>query len=174
MDDGSSHDAFEPKGGTFSTRATQREKALKNEVTISIWLSCGHSQSSCHVHGEMVIRRFKVCGPNMVWWNGHHLHSPYTIPPRTIALSRSRQLQSTNHIHFLHHDSSNQPIISIPCLPRERLRRGKTFSHDIQANSTFDSKSPYPSVCIRANSRTKSPWRHYEVEMIPGRNEVKK
>ena len=23
MDDGSSHDAFEPKGGTFSTRATQ-------------------------------------------------------------------------------------------------------------------------------------------------------
>ena len=36
MDDGSSHDAFEPKGGTFSTRATQREKALKNEVTISI------------------------------------------------------------------------------------------------------------------------------------------
>ena len=36
MDDGSSHDAFEPKGGTFSTRGTQREKALKNEVTISI------------------------------------------------------------------------------------------------------------------------------------------
>ena len=36
MDDGSSHDAFEPKGGTFSARATQREKALKNEVTISI------------------------------------------------------------------------------------------------------------------------------------------
>jgi len=36
MDDGSSHDAFEPKRGTFSTRATQREKTLKNEVTISI------------------------------------------------------------------------------------------------------------------------------------------
>ena len=56
----------------------------------------------------------------------------------------------TNQLYPLHHDSSNQPIISISCLPRERLRRGKTFSHDIQANSTFDSKSPYPSASHKA------------------------
>ena len=33
MDDGSSHDAFEPKGGAFSTGAAKGRNLLKSEVT---------------------------------------------------------------------------------------------------------------------------------------------